>query len=213
MQEKTKLCSLCNKRKELSLFYKHKYTKDKRQTYCKKCYSDQPKPSAEKNKENFKKTIAYSTGKKTKLCILCLKRIKVEKFPKQRTNRDGYHPYCRKCISEKRKNKLSDRKTYLEYTKKIRLKKKHIRLEVIKYYSKNKLECNCCKEKEYIFLTIDHINNDGAKHRKKIGLGGGRLAQWLYRNKFTSGFQILCFNCNLGKYHNKGTCPHKNITK
>ena len=74
--------------------------------------------------------------------------------------------------------------------------------------------CECCGETEPLFLSIDHINNDGAEHRRSLGYkeGNGKGAaiySWLKRNKYPEGFQILCMNCNHGKARNGGTCPHK----
>src|SRR5260221_360879 len=53
------------------------------------------------------------------------------------------------------------------------------------------------------YLSIDHINGDGSKHRKEIG-GGGKIYKWLINNNFPSGFQVLCIPCNL----HKGTRSH-----
>lgn len=70
--------------------------------------------------------------------------------------------------------------------------------------------CACCGESEPLFLTIDHANSDGAAHRKKLGfLGGARFYKWLRDNGWPKGFQVLCLNCNHGRYRNKGVCPHK----
>lgn len=71
--------------------------------------------------------------------------------------------------------------------------------------------CNCCGETTVQFLTIDHINGGGNAHRKEIGKGGGGGAMycWLKRNNYPSGFQVLCFNCNIGRHINGGICPHK----
>jgi len=66
--------------------------------------------------------------------------------------------------------------------------------------------CKCCGEDEKLFLTIDHINGGGEKHRKKIGR---KICVWLFKNNFPEGFQTLCFNCNWGKHINGGICPHK----
>lgn len=66
--------------------------------------------------------------------------------------------------------------------------------------------CACCGESTYEFLTIDHIDNDGAKHRAAIG---SHLYRWLIENDFPEGFQVLCMNCNWGKHRNGGICPHK----
>lgn len=75
--------------------------------------------------------------------------------------------------------------------------------------------CSCCGESEPLFLTIDHIHNDGANHRRSLGYKGngkgahGKTLKWLKDNKYPLGFQILCMNCNMGKQRNKGICPHK----
>ena len=79
------------------------------------------------------------------------------------------------------------------------------RYKIIEHYSKGKFECACCGETMYEFLSIDHINNDGAEHRKKIGTN---IMGWLIKNNFPEGFQILCMNCNYGKRFT-GICPHK----
>jgi hypothetical protein len=68
--------------------------------------------------------------------------------------------------------------------------------------------CACCGEAEIVFLTIDHINGDGARHRREIGLGGYRFYGWLKRNHFPEGFQVLCYNCNCAK-STQAYCPHQ----
>lgn len=79
-----------------------------------------------------------------------------------------------------------------------------VKNEVFESYGGYK--CVCCNEKEKTFLSIDHINSDGAKHRKEIG---STLYHWLMKNKFPSGFQVLCMNCQWGKKNNSGICPHQ----
>lgn len=67
--------------------------------------------------------------------------------------------------------------------------------------------CECCGETEHAFLTIDHINNDGARHRQEIKTT--RLYVWLERHGYPKdGFRLLCFNCNCGRRVNGGICPH-----
>ena len=57
-------------------------------------------------------------------------------------------------------------------------------------------KCVICGEERMGCLSIDHINNDGAEHRREIGYSsGGQLYRWLKRNNFPSGFQTLCMNC------------------
>jgi hypothetical protein len=70
--------------------------------------------------------------------------------------------------------------------------------------------CTCCGETNPVFLTIDHVNNDGAAHRKALGGSRGGLGtyMWLRRNGYPKeGFQLLCRNCNWAKFA-EGSCPH-----
>jgi len=79
--------------------------------------------------------------------------------------------------------------------------------------------CQCCGETEPLFLSIDHINNDGYLYRQskknsagtysKVGRCGETLFRWLKKNNYPEGFQILCLNCNGGKHRNGGICPHQ----
>lgn len=70
--------------------------------------------------------------------------------------------------------------------------------------------CACCGESNSGFLTIDHIQGGGNKHRKEIGRGGGNwFYAWLIRENYPDGYQTLCYNCNCGKAHNSGVCPHE----
>ena len=74
-------------------------------------------------------------------------------------------------------------------------------------------ECACCGITEEVFLTIDHIDNNGSAHRREIGpkSGGVAIYGWLEHNDYPEGFQVLCHNCNYAKY--RGVCPHKEKTK
>ena len=73
-------------------------------------------------------------------------------------------------------------------------------------------KCNCCGEAERMFLSIDHVNNDGAQERKsgKYSGGGSAFYNWLRKNNFPTGYQVLCMNCQVGKHRNGGVCPHQN---
>lgn len=63
--------------------------------------------------------------------------------------------------------------------------------------------CACCGEHRFIFLTIDHIHNDGAKERKE-GFVGVKFYLKVLREP--ERYQILCRNCNWAKRF--GPCPH-----
>jgi len=78
------------------------------------------------------------------------------------------------------------------------------RLKVFDAYGGSR--CNCCGESNLKFLTIDHVNNDGKEHRKTVK--ASLIFHWIIKNNYPPGFQVLCFNCNLGRQFNGGVCPH-----
>ena len=67
--------------------------------------------------------------------------------------------------------------------------------------------CACCGESEVLFLTVDHVNENGAEHRKSVS--PDQLYRWLMKNPPSPDFQVLCMNCNWGRSKNNGICPHK----
>lgn len=106
---------------------------------------------------------------------------------------------------KKTTEEIRERTNYMQRT---RLQKK--REIVLFYYGGNPPHCACCGEKEIKFLSIDHINGDGNKHRLEIfgTKKGGSISIWLIRNGFPEGYQVLCHNCNMAKAF-YGGCPHK----
>lgn len=85
-------------------------------------------------------------------------------------------------------------------------RRERLRTEVFAHYGN---ECVCCGEKQPEFLTMDHINDDGAEHRKEINSKGGtHFYSWLIKNDFPEFVQILCMNCNCAKQW-YGRCPHE----
>jgi hypothetical protein len=89
--------------------------------------------------------------------------------------------------------------------------------------------CACCGEAIFQFLTIDHINGDGASHRKTVAASkkpsrrktngwkapnngsGVSMYTWLRQNNYPPGFRVLCMNCNCAIAW-FGSCPHKRFT-
>jgi hypothetical protein len=116
---------------------------------------------------------------------------------------------CRNCNNDKgRKWRQENRKRANEMAlKHYRLdpKKHHIavhkariklRLDMIQEYGG---KCNHCGIADVDVLDIDHINNNGAKHRKK-GLYGYNLYRYLKKLGFPKDeYQLLCRNCNWKK--------------
>ena len=69
--------------------------------------------------------------------------------------------------------------------------------------------CQCCKEAEIEFLTIDHINGGGNAHRREVGFNGSlSFYRWLHKSDYPPGFQTLCHNCNFSKRIG-GVCFHQ----
>lgn len=88
--------------------------------------------------------------------------------------------------------------------------RKKVKKIVFDYYGN---VCACCGETNPGFLTIDHVKNDGYKSRigGRKSAGSTRLYALIIKGGFTNDYQILCWNCNCGKAHNGGRCPHDMI--
>lgn len=87
-----------------------------------------------------------------------------------------------------------------------KLKNKELRSIVMSHYGE---QCACCAEKEKAFLTLDHIDGGGRKHRKLVsGTSPVAYWNWFIKNGFPAGFQALCMNCNFAK-GSGGACPHQ----
>ena len=74
-----------------------------------------------------------------------------------------------------------------------------------------KHKCVCCGETNPFFLTVDHKLGQGNVDRREVRKMGSN--DW-YKKVIQEGYpedkyQILCFNCNLGRQRNKEMCPHK----
>lgn len=110
-------------------------------------------------------------------------------------------------------NRACNKKYYEKYRVNELLRKKGDimarKIEILSHYSNGTMTCACCGEKHIEFLTIDHINNDGAKHRKELA-NRITLYDWLKKNKYPSGFRVLCYNCNCARNHcPEKLCPHE----
>ena len=133
------------------------------------------------------------------ICTKCKIDQDKEEFYPNKAYRRGRTTWCRACQA-----KYHARESVKEKKRKYKQK---LKKEVMDAYGG---KCNCCEETTLVFLTIDHIHNDGHEHRRKLGVGGGTAFYcWLRKNNYPKGFQVLCFNCNCGRSINGGICPHK----
>lgn len=122
---------------------------------------------------------------------------------------------CRLCINiyyrnrHKKKMHVDEKYTLMvrKCSKLQQIKRnKKFRTACLEHYGN---KCACCGESIQRFLTLDHINNDGHKFKHTVGK---RFAEHLCLNGFRDDIQILCYNCNIGRSHNGGICPHKDIS-
>ncbi len=88
-----------------------------------------------------------------------------------------------------------------------------LKLNAMSQYSGGKPKCNTCGFHDPRALIIDHINDNGARHREKISKcrqgAGATTYLWLEKNNYPVGFQVLCANCNMIKEHAR----HKRTSK
>ena len=172
-----------------------------------------------------------------KCCRCKVLKLKSE-FGSYELRQTKRNPQCRSCCSDnsrrwREKNKERHNATvmaryhaiqldpvkharFLEQRRQRRQRRKYAAFEILGR------ACSCCGESCFVFLQIDHINNDGAVCRKRMDRWprkrkGGRIG-WgtaqqddLYKSIIagnTDGLQLLCANCNWGKARNGGICPH-----
>lgn len=154
---------------------------------------------------------AKRDGKSKWFCQTCLDKERI--YRRSRNIRLSEVKVCRTCCkpndNDKYVNCTNCRSKLTAYS---RQWKTDLKDEVFAAYGGPK--CACCGEDTPKFLTLDHINNDGNVHRREIGRGSNRVGSCLLfknlkDNNFPPGFQVLCYNCNMGKARNGGICPHK----
>ena len=110
---------------------------------------------------------------------------------------------CRKAADRKRQREQQVKNRENE---RLRCRRNHLKRQQI-VFEHFGAKCACCGETEPCFLTVDHIGGGGGKLRHKGRHGS--IYIWLIKNNFPAGFQLLCTNCNHGRYRNGGICPHQ----
>lgn len=134
-----------------------------------------------------KESVAFGTKCPNK-CRACISKYSAEWTRKNRDKANTYQRELRARTKEYRRVK----------------RRKHRQEALDKYGGK----CACCGEETYEFLTFDHVNNDGAEHRKEVD--PNMLLIWLKKNDYPDTIQVLCYNCNCTKGF-YGACPHEKL--
>jgi hypothetical protein len=68
--------------------------------------------------------------------------------------------------------------------------------------------CSCCGEMHPDFLSLDHVQDDGAEHRRKNVNCQQIMRQARREGWDKTKWDCLCMNCNFAKGH-YGGCPHR----
>jgi hypothetical protein len=84
------------------------------------------------------------------------------------------------------------------------------RLKAMTYYCGGTPYCMCCGLDSMPFLTIDHVNGGGKKHREQEGFND--ICDWLIKHGLPSGFATLCYSCNMSKGFFR-RCPCQGMTE
>lgn len=138
-------------------------------------------------------------------CPKCQQDKSLDLFSRDGNWHNGRFLWCKPCAKQYAREQY--RKHAVTYLKRKRAYHKAVKEQVFTAYGKS---CQCCGETTELFLDIDHMDNNGAVHRKQYNLRAGtQFYMWLIKNNFPANFQTLCCNCNRGKFRNNGVCPHK----
>jgi hypothetical protein len=217
---KTKTCQKCLRKEEI----KHQEKKKKfittgicgfcgrnklvSKTMCQTCLEKNKKQKRNREKRKIENNMCVKCNKSRtdegkRLCPTCSKKARTRQ---RQWNKDFIKSgICRKCKKQHDTGNLYCKECKEKIYEVAKIRKKIYKDKVFNAYGGYK--CNCCGETNIAFLTIDHINGGGNAHRREIKTD---FYQWLIKNNFPEGFQVLCHNCQWGK-HKFGVCPHQQL--
>jgi len=116
-------------------------------------------------------------------------------------NREKSRIYHRRWVEKNKARHLEMQRVYH------RRKTAELKSEMIAAYGG---KCSCCGECEPRFLTLEHVNGDGASHRDAVGNGEAVWRDLKKRGWPSDGFMVFCWNCNAATSGGK-KCPHAEL--
>lgn len=142
--------------------------------------------------------LSFPVSADQKRCGKCKQVLSRSAFYKNRARSDGLDTYCKPCnVTYQTQHRDPDK-----YREQCRRNAKKRRMDLLEELGGS---CACCGESTYEFLQFDHVEGDGADHRRFVGHKA--ISTSLIRKWGIEKFQILCANCNFAK--GSGTsCPH-----
>lgn len=124
-------------------------------------------------------------------CGRCEQDKHEDEFPNCQRNKSGKYSCCKACKKADDANRRQRRKQ-----------------ECLTHYAGGEPRCSCCGVTHLDFLTIDHVNGGGRQHREQDNNFKQNPYAWLIRQKFPTGYRVLCYNCNCA-IGVRGRCPHE----
>lgn len=125
-----------------------------------------------------------------------------EKHAEQLKKQRGYREVARENRRKLNRDWIANNRERYNASKYIY--RERTKAEIIKHYSNGDMCCAFCGFNNIDGLCLDHINNNGAEHRKSAGIAGRNSAgtntyEAVKRDGLPDGLQVLCANCNLIK--------------
>ena len=173
-----------------------------------------------------------------RICDRCRKKKPIEQFGRRTGRGDGRARVCKRCVTDRR-NLLNaaDREGVARRQREYRTSlspelREDARIRASIWYIENRDHvltrararrlalraemlaaygncCSCCGESEEAFLTLDHVDRDGADHRRRLGTNFAVWQELKRKGWPKRGYTLLCYNCNCGRERNGGVCPHR----
>lgn len=209
-----KQCSRCHVEKDVEAFTKN----GRIMSLCNPCrekfnacardqYARGTGKTYGKQRDYRRRLFAEPVAEGFQRCVVCLNPKLIADFvaPEIGCGKSKKCFSCREYQKEHRfKYRIENQEVRLRDIARQRERQSRGRRKCFEHYGQ---QCVCCGENHYEFLTFDHVNNDGARHRSGIGTGSA-ITRWLIANHFPDSVQVLCWNCQWGK-RLCGVCPHQ----
>ncbi len=139
-----------------------------------------------------------------KVCRDCKQEKQIVDLCPDKTCSLGVKALCKKCAAKRMQK--SRAKPESKHKENKRKSDQRLRTRILEAYGNR---CAICGITHKEFLALDHIDNDGAEHKRLLS-GGKRFADGytVYRDVAKQGYpkdkyQLLCHNCNVVKQTHK----------